>query len=180
MHHHGRRVVDAAELRQVDSDHPLWEWSQDSVGTLPSGDSTIYGPYTTDFEEPGLYSVSFRIKAIGLSKPREIIDDFILLELDVSSTTVKYTPMQTGVTAFGALRKVARRFIRISDLAIGGWLRFDLKFYSDGEGNWEYRILGYDGLGGRADNIGRLGTNVRLLFDSIAIRRLKRLRLPWD
>jgi hypothetical protein len=180
LHHHGRRVLNPASVGEPNIQHPLWDWSRDVVGTQPPGDSTIYGPYTTDFDEPGLYCVLFSIKGVGLARPPEIINDLILMELDVCSTIPHYTPFQGGVQQFREVRKIARRFIRISDLAQGGWISFEIRFHSDCQGTWEYRALVYDGLGGRPDTLATLGRDVRLFFDTVSIYRLKQFRLPWD
>jgi hypothetical protein len=177
-HHHGRRVVDAAELRRFGASHAIWEWTRDPVGR-DSGDSTIFGPYTTDFDEPGLYSVVFRIRALGLSRPSEIMNDLILLELDVNSTIPQITPMGTGIIQVGAQRKIARKYIRTSELAQGGWMDYELKFYSDCQGVWEYRVMAFDGLGNRPDNLATLGGGAKILFDTVSIFRLKKIVLPW-
>jgi len=64
-------------------------------------------------------------------------------------------------------------------LAKGGWLDFELKFYSDAQGVWEYRVHAYDGVDGRPDNVRRFGCDVRILFDTVTIRKLNKLNLPW-
>lgn len=179
MHHHGKRLAIAEELLKYDVDHPVWEWSREPVGRLPLGGSVIYGPYTTDFEEAGLYSAKFRIKAIGLSRPKETINDRILFELDVTSTLTQYTPVQNDIRPVGALRKIARKYIRASELATGDWIDFEMKFYSDSQGIWEYRVLAYDGSEKRPDNIAALGGDVRFLFDTVSIVKLKSFNLPW-
>src|ERR1700746_2639402 len=61
MHHHGKRISDIEELKVFRAKNPVWEWTRDAVGN-GSGASIIYGPYTTDFIEPGVYSVTFTIK----------------------------------------------------------------------------------------------------------------------
>lgn len=165
-HNHGKRISNENDYRKLGVKNPIWEWTRTPAGG--SGASVIYGPYSTDFAEPGLYSAIFSIRGIGLTKPTEIIKDLPLLELDVLKT----------IWSEGVQNKVARKFIRISDLAPGGWRDFELRFYSDGQGLWEYRVLAYDGLDGKPDHIANLGTEVRILFDKITIRNIKKFQLP--
>ena len=139
-----------------------------------TGDAVIYGPYSTDFPEPGLYSATFVLRGIGFTKPAEIIDDLILLEVDVFKTI----PSQS-FPAPGVQHKVMRRFIRVSQLAEGGWKKFHLRFYSDGRGLWEYRVFAYDGLDNKPDNIVTFGSQIRILFDKIIIRKINKFSLPW-
>jgi hypothetical protein len=178
LHHHGKRVTDPNDLKQFDSKYPLWEWSRQEVGTLPRGTSTIYGPYTTDYDEPGLYSVVFKIRAIGLAKPKEIINDFILMELDINSTNSKLKSLGATISSIPKQKRVAIKYVRISDLAKGGWQELKLKFYSDGQGIWEYRVLPYDGIAAQPDNLKSIESNVRIVFDNISIYRIKKLTLP--
>lgn len=178
MHHHGRKLSASNDLQEFKIDHPVWEWTRDQVGR-GQGDSVIFGPYTTDFEEPGLYSVVFRMRGVGLSRPTEIINDRILFELDVSSTLRQYTPVGNRIEMVPALRTISRKYIRINDLAVGDWIDFEMRFHSDNQGLWEYRVLAYDGAGGRLDNIAELGTGVRFLFDKISIFKQHTFKLPW-
>jgi hypothetical protein len=178
LHHHGKRVSNESEYRKLEAQNPLWEWTRQAVGR-GSGDTVIYGPYSTDFAEPGLYSATFVIRGIGFSKPTEILNDVVLLELDVNKTMPQLTSSQAGPAIYGVQYKIARRFIRISELAKGGWQEFELRFSSDGQGIWEYRVFAYDGLDNKPDNIGRFGSDVRILFDRVSIQKISRLKLPW-
>jgi hypothetical protein len=177
MHHHGKRISEAEDYRALAATNPLWEWTRDPVGR-GAGGSVIYGPYATDFVEPGLYSVVFRVRGIGFSRPAEITKDLIVLELDVNRTVPAYATTATGPIAFGDQLKISRRFIRVSELAKGGWLDFELRFHSDAQGLWEYRVLAYDGLDGKPDNLARFGPQVRIVFDTVTIRRIKKLNVP--
>lgn len=81
-HHHGKRVDSANELTKLGVNNPVWEWTRDRTGDNPfkgPGGSLFYGPYATDFTEPGLYSITFRILGKGFTKPTEITNDVNLL-----------------------------------------------------------------------------------------------------
>ena len=171
-HHHGRRISDRADLHALDASNPLWEFTRTAVGR-GTGSSVVYGPYSTDFAEPGLYSATFIIRGIGFAKPREIINDSILLEIDVLKTIPPQTPGPS------VQHKISRKFIRVSELAEGGWQNFELRFYSDGQGLWEYRIFAYDGLDDKPDNISLFGSQIRILFDKVIIRKINKVSLPW-
>jgi len=179
MHHHGKRLSDKNEYIELGASNPLWEWTRDTCGRKPTGASVIYGPYSTDFSEPGMYSATFFIRGIGFSKPDEIIDDLILLEVDVSKMMPQYSTDQGKLEIIGAQYKMARQFIRAKHLAKGGWLEFELSFWSDAQGVWEYRIVAYDGLDNKPDNIGKYGANVRILFDKVVVRKINKFKLPW-
>jgi len=178
MHHHGRPISNKSEYKELGINNPLWEWTRDRVGR-DSGACVVYGPYSTDCTEPGLYSAIFIIRGIGFSRPAEIFNDFILLELDVNKTIPQYSATEEGVKILGAQYKVARKFIKASELARGGWQKFELPFYSDASGVWEYRVVASDGLDNKPDNISRFGTDVRILFDKIIIQKINKFRLPW-
>jgi hypothetical protein len=126
-----------------------------------------------------MYSSNFIIKGVGFSKPDEIIDDLILLEIDVNKMIPQYSTDQGEVKIIGAQYKIARKFIRAKQLAEGGWIEFELPFYSDAQGVWEYRVYAYDGLDSKPDNIGKYGANVRILFDKVIVRKINKLKLPW-
>ena len=178
MHHHGKRIEDKAEYENFSVNYPIWEWTKIPCG-IRAGASVIYGPYSTDFSEPGLYSAVFNIRGIGFSRPTEIINDLILLEIDVNKTIPQYSASEEGAKIIGAQYKIALRYIKASELAIGGWQEFELTFYSDAQGLWEYRIIAFDGLDNKPDNIGKFGDNVRILFDKIIIRKINKIQLPW-
>jgi hypothetical protein len=177
-HHHGKLILEKSEYRELDVNNPIWEWTRDSAG-VGTGSTVIYGPYSTDFPEPGSYSAEFRIRGIGFSKPSEIKNNLILLELDVNRTLPQYTTSEKNLMIIPSQYKIARRFVCVSELAKGGWQDFKVPFHSDCQGLWEYRIFAYDGLYDKPDNIGRFGKDVRILFDSITIKKENKLSLPW-
>lgn len=177
MHHHGKRVVDPTELQKLDTRHPVWEWTKSPVGR-DAGASTIYGPYATDFAKPGPYSAVFRVKATGLSHPDDITDDVVLLQLDVNKTISEYKPVGQGISILRAQYQTAIKYVRASELAQKGWVDFELRFYSDAQGVWEYRVTANDGLDSKPDNIGRFGKEVRIIFDTVTIHEIKELQLP--
>lgn len=179
MHHHGRRITDVADLQKITKTKPVWEWSTTPCGK-DEGTSVIYGPYTTDFSEPGEYEVLFRIRAFGMAKKSELNHDPIVLELDVTRTTPDYLAAPNGIQQFGAIVTVCRHFVRASDLAESRWVDFPLRFYATGEGVWEYRVHAFDGVSKSPNNIAHFGGSLRLFFDSITIRRLRKMVLPWD
>jgi hypothetical protein len=177
MHHHGR-YVNELESRRLGVEHPVWEWTKECVGR-DSGASVIYGPYSTDFAEPGLYSCTFCIRGIGFPKEFEIQNDLILLQLDVNQVTSQYYITEKGPTELKAQNQIARKFIKASDLARQGWQEFELPFYSDVHGLWEYRVIAYDGLDNKPDNIGKFGFDARIFFDKIIIKQKNKFHLPW-
>ncbi len=177
MHHHGKRLVDSAELQKIKADHPVWEWTKDPVGR-GAGASTIYGPYATDFPKPGTHSTVFRIKATGLTRPEDITDDVVLLQLDVNKTVSEYMPTVQGIAAIRTQYQTAIRYVRASELAQQGWVEFELRFHSDAHGVWEYRVIANDGLDNKPDNIARFGKEVRIFFDTVAIHEVKESLLP--
>jgi hypothetical protein len=176
-HHHGRRVSNHEDLKKLNVDHPVWEWTRTSVGR-DKGASTIFGPYSTDFYKPGTYVATFRIKAKGISHPADITKDLILLELDINKSTPKYMPMNQSITSFQEQYRVGIRYIRASELAERGWRDYDIRFYSDAEGIWEYRVYANDGLDSKPNNIGTFGENVQIFFDTIKIQRVHEVIMP--
>jgi hypothetical protein len=177
MHHHGRWVSSSADLKKLDVDHPVWEWTRTSVGR-GKGASTIYGPYSTDFYKPGTYVATFRIKATGISHPDDITKDLILLQLDVNKSTPEYVPTKQGITMFSKYYQVGIRYVRASELANRDWINFELRFFSDAEGIWEYRVITNDGLDNKPDNVGAFGGNIRIFFDTIKIQRVREVIMP--
>ena len=177
MHHHGRRVFNPTELQTLAATHPVWEWTKDPVGR-GAGASTIYGPYTTDFSKPGTYSAVFRIKATGLSHPADILEDVILMQLDINKTVSEYLPTPQGITLHNPQYQVAICYVRARDLAQKDWVEFPIRFFSDAQGIWEYRVFVNDGLYNRPDSVGRFGKDVRIFFDSISIFEIKEMQSP--
>ncbi len=177
QHNRGRLVSDKEELKKLGTKNDLWEYSKDPVHG-GHGSCIFYGPYSTDFSEPGSYCATFRIRGVGLSRPEELFEDYILLELDVSKKNTKFVPTEKGIAAFQYDTTMCRRFVRITELAAGGWKEFDLHFQADTHGIWEYRCFAYDGLNERADNCSNLGKSVRILFDSVAIKKIRRFEIP--
>jgi hypothetical protein len=176
-HHHGRRVYNQDELKTLDVNHPVWEWTRTPVGR-DKGASTIFGPYSTDFYKPGTYVATFRIKAKGISHPADITKDLILLKLDVNKSTPKYVPMGQGITIFQEQYSVGIRYVRASELAERAWKDFEIRIYSDAEGLWEYRVYANDGLDNKPDNIRVFGENVQIFFDTIKIQRIPEVIMP--
>lgn len=196
MHHHGKAITEESEYKKLGAKNPIWEWTREPVG-LGRGESVFYGPYTTDAVEPGLYKAIFSIKTIGMMSKDHIESqlDVPLLELDINrsrdetSTAIvddgAYGPRHF-VTPYQSQQRMSRRYIRASDLARDGWQEFELQFYSDGTGIWEYRALAYDGqdkngTGTRPDNISQFSPKdkLRILFDRVSIVRVNKLALPW-
>lgn len=177
MHHHGIRVTNEVDLKKLAVDHPIWEWTKKTVGRK-QGASTIYGPYSTDFDKPGTYVVTFRIRATGLSHPDDITKDLILLKLDVNKLTPKYVPTSQGITLFSEQNSVGIRYVRASELAGRDWVSISIRFFSDAEGVWEYRVVTNDGLDSKPDNIAPFGENIRIFFDTIKIQKIHEKVMP--
>jgi hypothetical protein len=181
MHHHGKRLTDKTDLKKIGKNAPVWEWTRSPCGK-GQGDTVIYGPYTTDFSEPGEYEVSFSVRAIGIPKRSELSHDPIILEFDVTRTSTRFVPAptQSGVITFSPPISVSKHFVRASDLEHSRWVDVPLRFYATGEGVWEYRVFAYDGASKVLNHLGHFGENIRLFFDKISIRRIRKMVLPWD
>lgn len=187
MHHYGK------VNEEQGTNNPVWEWTRDPVGN-GAGECVLYGPHTTDAVEPGLYQAVFVIKAIKMMKGNDITrqTDLPLLEIDINKTTDEttitmiddgpYSHARPYVMPYQGQQKMSRRYIRASELAVDGWQRFILPFYSDGTGSWEYRVFAYDGTSGnRPNNIREYSANdkLQILFDRVEIFRINKLTLPW-
>lgn len=179
-HHHGKRVDNKDELARLGVSNPVWEWTRDHAGDnpLPKGASVFYGPYATDLTDPGLYVITFRIRGIGFTKPKEITNDVNLLRLDVNCILPEIVSHSQGVASVSKHEDAARRFVRVSHLAKDGWQEFELQVWSHGRGIWEYRAWAFDGAGFSPDNFDRLDKGVRIFFDSVTIRKSGKLNLP--
>jgi hypothetical protein len=175
MHHHGRRIINQDELGKLEINYPVWEWTKEPTGK-GKGDSTIYGPYSSDFSKPGTYLATFRVKALGLSPSSEITNDLILVHLDVFRTTKEY--LINNGEHHAKSEVIAIKYIRASELAAKGWVDFKLPFYSDARGIWEYRFFVNDGMDSKPNNIDKFGTNVRVFFDDVKIYRTKEIYVP--
>lgn len=179
MHHHGRRISDFEELKIFKVNNPIWEWTLEPSGSQPHGASIIYGPYSTDFIEPGVYSVVFKIQAMGLQMPVSGKQDSLILELDVNVSTPDYSLTQTGeIIGFHRQQQISKRYLRISDLAKGGWVKVELSFYSDAQGIWEYRIMPFSGHGENEDFNAKLGNQIRIVFDQVLLYKNPKFHLP--
>jgi len=182
MRHHGRRLSEKKDYEALGASHPIWEWNRDEKGRGPVPQeyaSVIYGPYSTDFSEPGTYQATFKIRAVGLPRPADLRKDRILLTLDVNQTIKQYVPLPDGARDDRVQRRIAVHYVRAKKLAEEGWQSITIPFYSDGSGVWEYRIIAKDGKGDKPDNILELGPNVRLFFDSVKIEQVRKFQLPW-
>jgi hypothetical protein len=96
--------------------------------------------------------------------------------------------LETGLSADGKTvvqyrlnEFFARQNVRVSDLTRSGWRDYALRFYSDGKGEWEYRCSAFDGVfpNVKADLIKNCGTGVRIFFDKVSVKQLKKFNLPW-
>ena len=178
MHHHGKRVTNPDDLNLFEIQYPIWEWTNDKVGK-GSGASIIFGPYTTDFDEPGMYSATFVMRSVGLELPKDKLYDHIILELDVNASLPDFAMKPQGdLFNFYSQNKFARGYVRISHLAKKGWFDYTLKFYSDAKGIWEYRILPYDGSENRLNNLREISPDARIVFDKVIIHKIPKFQLP--
>ncbi len=179
-HHHGKQIADKDALAKIGARNPVWEWTRDRVGSNPfdKGGSIFYGPYATDFTEPGLYSVVFKIRGMGFTKPAEITRDVNLLRLDVNCILPEIVGLPQGIANVGKHEDAARRFVRVSELAKDGWQKFELRIWSNGRGTWEYRAWAFDGSGLSPNNFEGLDQNVEIFFDSVKIKIIKKANLP--
>jgi len=177
QHNRGRLLSGREELDKLALKSEVWEYTKDTVHG-GNGSCVFYGPYSTDCSEPGVYSATFVVRGVGLSRPSELQGDYILLEFDVSKKLPQFVGLEKGVRAFEFDTKMCRHFVKVSDLAKGGWQKFELFFYADGLGSWEYRCFAFDGLDARPDNIGKLGEGVRVLFDRVIIKKVNKFEFP--
>lgn len=178
MHHHGRCIIDQNELKLFNAESPVWEWTNAEVGN-GKGFSIIYGPYTTDFDEPCMYSVTFVMKSIGLAQPKSKIDDIILLELDVNTSIPDYAMRPSGdFINFYYQNQFAKGYVRISDLAEKGWVDCVLRFYSDAKGIWEYRIMPYEGHKDPHNPLKEIAPDARIVFNKVIIHKIPKFQYP--
>jgi len=178
MHHHGHRVHNIDELKKLGALYPVWEWTDEEVGR-GKGFSIIYGPYTTDFDEPCIYSITFVIRGTGLKQLENKTDDQILLELDVNKSTPDYAMKPSGdFLNFNFQNKATLGYVRVSDLAEQGWVDCVLRFYSDAKGIWEYRILPYHGFANAYTKMREINPKARIFFDKIVIHKIPKIQTP--
>jgi hypothetical protein len=185
QHHRGNIVDDRDALKKLGASNPVWEWSRNPT-KAGTGEYIFYGPYSMDPTEPGLYEATFKIRGIGFQKPKEISKDWDILLLDVLRTNkaTGVVPAQEAakVVQYQYQEVIARQTIRVSNLTRSGWKNYTLRFYSDGKGLWEYRSAAFDGIGqgtGSVDLLKNCGTEVRIYFDTVSIKQISKLALPW-
>lgn len=118
LHHHGHRITDPQLLKTLSCKKPIWEYTSTACGKIPHGTSVIYGPYTTDFSEPGEYEVVFRVRGYGLTTPSELTHDPILIELDVTRTSPEIVPIGEGIASVPSMVTVSRRYVRHANLLV--------------------------------------------------------------
>ncbi len=175
MHHHGHRIAEEAAYKNLGAKNPIWEWTKEEAGIKVEQPikSVIYGPYSTDFPMPGSYFAVFKIRAMGIPKPEHLRQHLVLLTLDVNQIKdeglIDLRPVH---------RRVAIRYVRANELAQDKWQKFEVPFYSDASGVWEYRVIAKDGKGDRPNNIDKFGENVRIFFDTIHIMKCPEKKLP--
>jgi hypothetical protein len=99
--------------------------------------------------------------------------------LEVTRKTAAYVPALNGIAQVDRIIPVAREFVRAKDLAGASWRQIPLRFYASGEELWEYLVLAFDGISAKPDNLTPLGNNIRVLFDTVEIRRTKKMIVPW-
>jgi hypothetical protein len=179
-HHHGKRVEIKEELEKIDAKNPVWQWTRDRTGdnSFAKGGSIFYGPYATDLTDQGLYSIIFRIRGVGFTKPKEITNDVNLLKLDVNCILPQIVGVQQGVAGVQKHEDAGRRFVRVSELAQGGWQDFELRVWSNGRGIWEYRAWAFDGSGLDPDSFADLDKNVKIFFETVTIKKIQKVNLP--
>lgn len=166
MHHYGRRIEDTNELRILDVNHPVWEWTRTEVGRNAPRFMVIYGPYTSNFNKKGELIARYRIIGTGLHKP-ENKTELPLLELDILRTEEIHGC--SGYPPERKLKSMNRIYVKYSDLSDGKWHEFEVPFSFDYGYLWEFRIEAFDGTHGKPDNIAHYGNSVRLFFDNISI-----------
>ncbi|MDA1275261.1 MAG: hypothetical protein O2960_14625 [Verrucomicrobia bacterium] len=183
-HHYGKVAEDFDKLGV---NHPVWEWTRSRSGDK-TGTAVLYGPYSTDFPQPGHYAVRFRICATGLPVEKHLQNDYPLIDLDVnqvrfldgSEDTIETDKSETQEKVIKKsieyhrrnFTKICRKFVFASELSDGQWHDFELQFHSDAEGQWEYRAFVNDGLHGRRDTMNDFGSSVRIFFDTVALWKL--------
>ena len=178
-HYHGKKVHDYSELKSLGFKNPVWEWTKEIVGNVASGDAVIYGPYSTDFAESGIYSVAFMVKGMGFTQSKDITKDRLVLLLDVNRTIEQYVPDGDKIKNIQPQNRFAVRYVRASELATLEWKSFELVFNCDGPGLWEYRVYAYDGVSLRPNNIGKFDENIRIFFDKVTISKINKVQISW-
>ena len=109
---------------------------------------------------------------MGLPKMEHLQKHLVLLTLDVNQINGEgVADPRTSPSA--THRRVGIRYIRAGDLAEDKWQDFEVRFYSDASGVWEYRVIAKDGAGDQPNNIDKFGEgNIKIFFDTIEIKRI--------
>ncbi len=177
-HHSGRAISNPQDYEALGTSCAVWQWSREKSGDK-GGNSIFYGPYSTDMTPPGLYSITFRILGKGFPKESDLESDVNILELDVVCGMPQIVSTNQGIGILETVSKMARRFVRVSELARDGWQDYELRVWSDARGIWEYRAFAFDGLG-YEDNLKDFGSNAKIYFESVTISRLHQRQLIPD
>ena len=130
MHHYGQLASDPDK-----KDKKVWEWTRNRAGNMdhPAASAIIFGPYSNDCDEPGVYIARFRIRGLGFGRSEEVDIDWNVVVLDVAQN---YTLLKDGKMV-PLNNQVARTLVAFSSLAREGWHDYDVRFYSDARGTWE-------------------------------------------
>ena len=147
----------------TDPDNPkrqVWSCTNQKAGDHDAEASAfLYGPYSNDCDEPGVYIARFRVRGVQFPKPEEIDVDRNLIELDVAQNYHVLRDNGWG----GVNSRVAVAYVKTKSLARAGWYNYDVRFHSDARGTWEYRVIKYE------DNLSRYGHDARVLVDSVIV-----------
>jgi len=178
----GRSISSEDASKEYEVKHKIWVWDNDTIkeginGEGEKSSSVIYGPYSTDFSEPGFYSVSFKIRGVDFRSPSED-NDLELIELDVDRSMYRVVVVKDRIENGQEQNIFSRKFIRLSNLSDSGWHNYTLKFYSDAQGIWEFRIHPFDGKAKSPDNFSLIDYPFKILFDTVTVKKHHHFKLP--
>ncbi len=163
-HGYGNRIpCNVAQKNGINTKIDLWEWRTGMNKRKAS--SILYGPYASDFAgKAGNHQVKFKIMGRNFKKD----DDRKIIELEAAKLEAIYIKEGSNIIEKQPQNVLCRRFISAKDLARKGFQIYTCKFYSDGNGVWEYRINIYDGVD-RQCNIEEKN-DPRIYFSHIDVR----------
>ena len=141
------------------SNRNAWRYpaNQDVLTGQVKEGGVIHGPYTNDFGKPGYYKARFEVRSRGLNKANRTLP---MLQLEV----VDSRPELAGANWITRTTEVGQRLLTEATLfRAKEYRKYDITFYSNGNGRYEYRaaILEKSWLAGK-----------EIYFDRIRVR-------PW-
>jgi hypothetical protein len=189
----GYMSLDHGTLIESDPDkydvkYRLWGYNKD---TEKKNGTLFYGPYSTFILKQGNYIANFRIRVFNLELNKTADrDDYQLLRIDVNhvSEISKDTEDRSKAGKEDNTMKIERTHRILADDYItykiikkhaSKWFLYQIEFYTDLIGRYEFRLNILDGKSWEPDNIQFLKEEYLFLFDSVIIKEKKQFKIPW-